>query len=820
MNIIDLHGTWQLSKAGESESIPMEIPGDTHSALYRAGKIPNPYWGKNELDLQYLNLYDWTLTRTFIIGKDFLSQGHAFLELDYLDTVTEIRINGELAGRTDNMFVRHRLDIRRFIREGENTISITFYSAEEAGRKKAESLGYEVPYMRYPVQSGHRNMIRKIQCHAGWDWGPCFMVSGIYGSARIVPYSGVRIENVWVTRRFPGSARDACELDVHAELYAHGKTDSSVEVTFDGSTLKVEARLSAGLTTVTATFRVDRPRLWWPIGMGEQHLYDLDVKTADESVSKKIGIRKVELVTEKDDAGRTFFFRINDVETFAKGANWIPVDALPAFATRERYERLLADCAFANMNMLRVWGGGQYEFDHFYEECDRLGIMVWQDFMFSCSLYPVDEAFLANVREEVDYQVKRLLHYACVTIFCGNNENEVSFAWFEASRNDPEKYHGDYRKLYYDTIRPVVASLAPDVPWWPSSPSKNNGLFENLPAARSEGDSHTWDVWHRRKPFDDYMENVPRFGSEYGFQSFPSLETVRSYAPEDQFDVLSEVMLFHQRSPNGNQLMNHYFDEYFRKPESFEEFLYLSQVQQAYCIKTGTEYWRAMRPYCMGALYWQLNDNWPVASWSSIEHDGRWKLLHYAARKFFAPLFVCAFVRPGNPRVDVHCVNDSKENGSVRVLVGFHGFDGSPYKRETIEVRIAGCSSVLLKSYDTERMRIVPRKTFLYVSYEHAGESFDNQLFLALPRDSDIRKPGIRCTVARISGNRAEIVLSTDVPAFFVGIESRAVKGRFSDNCLTLMPGTERRIVFEADAGSDIPDAEAVEKGLVVSSLR
>jgi beta-mannosidase len=472
------------------------------------------------------------------------------------------------------------------------------------------------------------------------------------------------------------------------------------------------------------------------------------------------------------------------------------------------------------MNMLRVWGGGQYEYDYFYEICDRLGILVWQDFMFSCSLYPVDDEFLANVTNEAEYQVKRLLPHACLALLCGNNENEVSFKWFEASRHNPLRYQDDYRKLYYDTLEPLVTKLAPDVPWWPSSPSTNDKKFEDHPGVRDEGDSHSWDVWHQKKPFEDYTENVPRFCSEYGFQSFSSLETVRTYAAEDQFDILSEVMLFHQRSSNGNLLINDYFERYFRKPESFEDFLYLSQVEQAYGIKMGTEYWRTQRPYCMGALYWQLNDNWPVASWSSIEHNGKWKLLHYAATKFFAPVLVCAFSKPGSARVDVYCVNDTLDDVPARVNVRFYDFSGNMVLHEEIFARLEKEASVVLKSYDIDSMKIDPQNTFLYLTCEYAGESIDNLIFLTTPKNANIRKPDIGFSFKMVSARSADVIVKTDIPAFYVALDMHGIKGRWSDNCFTLIPGIEKRVAFETDGAKVKLNADALGKSMHISYLR
>lgn len=450
MQRIDLTGVWQMHKLGDTAVIPAQVPGDTHSALIAAGKIPDPYWATNELDVQWVGREDWVYTREFHVDPSLLEEQSVFLNCDSLDTIAEIAINGHAVGATDNMFRRYRFEVADVLRPGHNEISILFRSAENTAIARGKELPYEIPHSRYPVQSPHINLLRKVACHGGWDWGCCLMVAGIGGGIYLGATSLGRIEHVYTTQVHEAGR---CVLEVVVEIHSPSGGLTSLEVQLEGIEVSKRVELRPGLQKVALTLVVDNPKLWWPSGYGAQPLYEMVVRAAGDTVRKRIGLRRLEVVTEEDDKGLSFQIRVNGVSIFCRGANWIPADALPQRITRERLDDLLSSAVEANMNMIRVWGGGRYECDNFYELCDEKGLLVWQDFMFSCATYPATREFLASVREEVCYQVKRLRDHPCIALWCGNNECLGALNWYPVSRRNRDRYLVNYDRLFEGTHR-------------------------------------------------------------------------------------------------------------------------------------------------------------------------------------------------------------------------------------------------------------------------------------------------------------------------------------------------------------------------------
>jgi beta-mannosidase len=791
-----LDTNWELERPGDGSTVPAAIPGDNISALFEAGLIPDPYYGRNEAELQWIGREPWIFRCHFMLDGGFLSSGYQFLELNSVDTFARVSLNGKHAGRCSNMFLRCRFNVSSLLQEGENTLEIFIESPEKKAAELSEGLPYPVPHTVHPVQSMHRNLIRKAQCHAGWDWGPCLMVSGIYGEVSLNATPLERIDAVHTDM----SLRDGSwYLDVAADISAAAEGSTMLEIRCAGAECRKEVFLSAGQQTLRETLRVEAPDLWWPAGYGEQPLYTLEVSTDNDLVSKEIGFRTLEVISEPDDHGVPMTFRINGRDVFCKGANWIPMDALPGRVSEDRYEELIRSATDANMNMLRVWGGGHYESETFYRICDRRGILVWQDFMFACALYPSEEWFLDTVREEVEYQVRRLKDHPSIVIWCGNNEDVGALTWFEESRRNRDRYIIDYDRLNEGVIGKSVKETDPGRRWWPSSPSAGEGDYSDCWHDDSRGDMHYWSVWHEGKPFEAYREVTPRFCSEFGFQSFPSARTVNSFAPPGERNITSPVMEHHQKNDRGNTIIISTISRYFRFPESFEETLYLSQVQQAMAITTAVEEWRSRRPICMGALYWQLNDNWPVASWSSLEYDGGWKPLHYAARRFFAPLHIVMFNR--NPGIiSVYGLNDTLDTipGSLEVTVS--GFDGVVRNSVVRSCSLEPDSSTLLSEELFDLETGPPEDTFLHCRFvpDDGGETLENFLLSAVPKSCRMRKADIQ--MRRLTEGEKEIIeLITDVPAFYVVLESREWKGRFSDNCFHLLPRRPKLITLKGE---------------------
>jgi len=820
---INLEGEWKLKQAGCDNEFPVLIPGDNFSALIDAGKIPHPYNGRNELLSLWVGRADWSFSRSFPVDQKMLEKMFFYLHIDSLDTCGEVRINGSTVTTSCNMFRAIRVDVNRFLKPGKNTIEIVIRAPENVAKERSLSLPYEIPHTLYPVQSMHSNLLRKTQCNSGWDWGPCLMVSGLYGKTCIGVAEDLRLDHVYaetvlrsdgwdlrVTAEFTSYIDGAIGIDISLQDLPD---ENGGEVPVLGQ-FKESTRVTQGTNIVTRTLHVDSPRLWWPAGYGEQPLYTLVVKAGSDETRKRIGFRTIEVIAEDDEIGRSMTFRVNGKEIFCKGANWIPADALPALESRQRFERLLSDAVAANMNMLRVWGGGKYEPDVFYDLCDEKGILLWHDFMFSCALYPASEGFLREVEEEVAYQVKRLLIHPCIALWCGNNECLGALTWFEVSKANRDRYLVDYDRLYEGVVARIVKEIDPGRTWWSSSPSGGPSDYSDCWHNDARGDMHYWSVWHEAKPFEAYYDVTPRFCSEFGFQSFPSMAMIRSFANEDQLNLTSPVLEHHQRHPLGNMIIITTMCRYFRFPEKLEHFIYVSQVQQAMAMRMAVEYWRSRRPVCMGALYWQLNDVWPVVSWSSIEYSGTWKLLHYAAKRFFDPVHLSVYIKEDH--VQVWGINDRDEALSGTFTLEFMDFRGKVLDKKESAIRLGGEAATELLNRPLSEIPFEREKTFLRARFISSGLERENNLLLTVPKACDLAVPDIDIRVTG-SGGELEIVLKTDKPAFYVTLSSGNIPGVFSDNCFTLFPGKVRTLQFFAR--ESVAPAE-LEKALVLYHLR
>jgi beta-mannosidase len=802
---LDLAGTWQLCDADGGNACPLALPGDVHSALLAAKLIPDPFWGLNEEQVQWVGERDWTAARTVQIDAALLTAPSIYLNADVIDTLCTVVINGTVAGEAANHFRRHRFEVRHLLRPGANRIELRFHSSVLAMRRLAAALPYPVPCQvnAYGPKIPHWNLIRKPGCHAGWDWGIPIQSMGVMGAFALHATHRARIEHVTTVQEHHAGT---VTVHVSAELHAPAAGHTIVHVKLAGQSVEVPVALAAGTTTATATITIADPQLWWPNGHGSQPLYDLCVQAGDEVVRKRLGLRVINVLNTPDAIGRPLTIRVNGREIFCKGANWIPTDALPA-RQAQHYDGLIRSAKLAHMNMIRVWGGGQWEGDRFYELCDEHGILLWHDFMFACSLYPADDAFLDEVRAETTYQVKRLRDHACIALWCGDNENVGALNWFKESKASRDRYLIDWVRL--DDARGLAAQAAdPTRTYWPSSPCAGPGDFSDTWHKDGSGDMHYWSVWHEGKSFDAYYAVKPRFCSEFGYQSFNSLESVRTYCPPEDMNITAPVMEWHQRNEGGNRRINEMFARYFRMPVGFEQTLYLSQVQQAIAIKTAVEYWRSLRPQCMGTIYWQLNDIWPVASWASVEYGGRWKQLHHHARRFFQPVAVVIQQRleQGTEIVEAWAINDNASDGEIAVELALWDFDGTPGRSDTVRTSIAAGSAVRLGSWPVAHFcadDAARRSTFLHatlsgaVGREPVAHS-NTHVFTEFKR-CRLADASVAMTV---SG--ADVTLCSDKPAFFVMATADSVAGEFDDNSITLLPGHPRTLARRDDHGQAV----------------
>lgn len=787
---IDLAGEWVLENS--HFSVPAEVPGDTHSALLKAGKIPDPYWGTNELDIQHLGRVDWEYSRSFLVAPELLESPSVYLNIDQLDTVATVYINDRKAGSTNNAFLRYRFEIKHLLSGGENSIRIVIQSPENVALAERARLPYPAPHNNSPVQSPGRNLIRKPQCHGGWDWGICMMVSAVGPDIYIEATSVARIESVQCRQVH---AADHVEVTIVSEIHAVKDGTTPLSIQFGEMSVSTSVDLQRGSTIIEHTFQVDSPRLWWPNGYGEQFLYPLIVSVGGSSIQKRIGLRQLEVHHEADAHGYSMTLWVNNLPVFCKGANWIPADAFPQRQTRSVIKDLLESARSANMNMIRVWGGGQYESDYFYDLCDELGLLIWQDFMFACSVYPATPAFLDLARREAEYQVKRLQCHPSLALWCGNNENLGALNWYKETRENRDRYVVDYDRLNEGVLGKTIRELDPTRVFWPSSPCGGPNDYSDCWHDDTRGDMHYWSVWFEDKPFEAVHDIKPRFCSEFGFQSFPSLETVRTYAAPDQWNVTSPVLEHHQRSESGNTTIIRFFARYFRMPNGFENFLYLSQVQQAVAIKTAIEHFRRIRPVCMGAVYWQLNDLWPVCSWSSLEYGGKWKLLHYAAKRFFAPLLISAAPTDDNG-LAVWVNQDGGSEQSGKAVIQVVSLTGEI--RKTIEeaIVIPANNAICIGRFPIEDLTDDTSNTFLYLRLEVGEVQITNDHLFAAYKNYGLLRTEIELDISAADDGLIYVTARSMYPAFWVTLSARNIRGEFDDNGFLLLPSQPKTVAF------------------------
>jgi beta-mannosidase len=812
---IDLSGEFVLTGPALPGRVPIALPGDVHTALLAAGVIPDPYFGENERAVMWVHEAPWTMERRFTARRDEID-GHLTLTLENVDCIATIILNGEEVARTQNQFIRYDIDVTGRLRAGGNTLRIEFAVTQEVARARAEAHPFPIPYTANYLSNGldgvHMNFVRKTACHAGWDWGIRLMPIGVYGRMAIRRSRLARQESVQVTQ---AHGRSSVELAIRTIVHAFA--EGTVELTHEiaGHKLVDKLVVQPGENVFTHNLTIRNPKLWWPNGHGAQPLYELWTTLDGERTTRRIGLRKLEWVVEKDAIDHNFKVRVNGRDISAFGANWIPADAIPSRITPAAVRDLLDSARAVNMNMIRVWGGGQYEPDYFYELCDELGLLVWQDFMFACMSYPSDRAFLDDVRTEITQQVRRLSHHASLALWCGDNEVIGSLHWYPETRADPARYIANYDRLN-SMLGNIVADEDPDRRFWPSSPSLGYMDFSDGWHCDTRGDTHYWSVWHEAKDFSAYREVRPRFASEFGFQSFTSMNVIERFARPEDLNPSSPVMEAHQRNAGGNARIVETMLRYFRFPADFERMVLLSQIQQGLAIKTAVEFWRSTKPRCMGTLYWQLNDTYPVASWASLDHGGQWKLLHYMARRFFQPVTVVAVPEEDGAVITLRGINDTAGEVDLRLEVQAVDVAGAARLVFTGKGSVPPDRAVDLAHVALDDLR--PGEFLFFTWTDKAGRVVGENDHFPRPYKAYDFLPASIATRWEKGADGPVLVLATDRPAAFVTVTT-AVPGSFSDNALTLLPGRERRLTFAPRHGAKVTQ-KALASGLRVSHLR
>ncbi len=815
----EINENWIFNQVGENDWLPASVPGTVHTDLMDNGKIEDPYYRLNEHDLQWIDKVDWEYKCTFSVGADFLKKDVVQLDFKGLDTYAEIKLNGNNILSADNMFREWNVNVKEFLNEGENELHIVLKSPINEGIKKYDAQGYVIPVSGNDlaeigqVEDGKMVSIytRKAGYHFGWDWGPRLVTSGIWRPIELQAWNVAKIEDLQIVQN--NVSEEKATFSAVFEILGNRKTSAILSVLNNNDVLASKnIQLQKGIQKYTVDFEIQNPQLWWTNGLGEQHLYkitgELNIKDRRVAKDTRIGIRTLELVREKDDDGTSFYFKLNGHPVFMKGANYIPNDVFLPRVTDGNYRKVIETARISNNNMLRVWGGGIYENDIFYDLCDEAGILVWQDFMFACAMFPGDEDFLENVRQEAIDNVKRLRNHPSIGLWCGNNEILAAWkgwGWENAERQKSEenadKIWQAYVDIFHKVLPDVVKEYDPQRSYWGSSPSSGEGI----PADLINGDEHYWGVWWGKEPFSTYATHLPRFMSEYGFQSFPEISTVRKYALPEDYDIFSEVMKSHQRSSIGNGTIEYYMLQEYKRPKDFESFLYVNHVLQAEGIKFGLEGHRRAMPFTMGSLYWQINDVWPVASWSSTDYYQKWKALQYYVKKGFSQVLVSPY--EDELKLKVGIVNDRLEPINAELRLRLVDFDGKVIWEEASLVEIPANSSDDYYDVNKWEFRYKYRRELndLVFTTElvENGNVLSKNCYYFLPfKQLKIPAPNVEYTIQKADLGY-NLSFSTDVLAKNIYLQIGDEEGFFSDNYFDLLPGEKATVNLKTDISED-----------------
>ncbi len=808
-----LSSGWTFREADTGDWLPATVPGTVHTDLLANGKIQDPFYRTNEYDQQWIDKKDWEYATRFDLDAVTLGHSHIELVFEGLDTYADVYVNDAPVLTADNMFRTWTADIKPHAKPGANSLRIRFRSPIQEGLKQLAALGFDPPATNDQSDNGGLGdkrvsmFTRKAGYHYGWDWGPRFVTSGVWRPIRLRAWSGARIDDLHIVQ--DSLTNDEAKLTARFEIVSDAGGAATLDISGqDGIAARQAVTLTAGRNTIELPVIIARPKLWWSNGLGEAHLYTLTghltAGAAKDERPVRIGLRTLRVVQKPDADGTSFYVELNGVPVFMKGASYIPNDSFLPRVTTQVYERVVQSAVDTHMNMIRVWGGGVYEDDRFYDFCDEKGILVWQEFAFACSMYPNDPALLDNIRAEAEDNIRRLRNHACLTLWCGNNEIDAAWendvpngGWgWKQTYTQPQRDNmwAAYKAVFHEILPQTLSKLDPQRFYWPSSPlgawDGHDVKHADLSAAKQSGDIHYWDVWWGQKPFSDYRTHIGRFMTEYGFQSFPELRTVETYATPADYDIFSDVMKSHQRSSIGNGTITNYMQRDYVVPKDFAQFLYVGQVLQAEGIKVAMEAHRARRDYCMGSLFWQINDCWPVASWSSIDYYGRWKAQQFFAKKSFAPVLVSAWL--DGDKISVHVVSDRLDDVPAELelsLIDFHGKVIKTIKQPqplTANAAALAWQSDVAGLLGDARPDSVLLRARLVAGKDTLAE---DRLYFRPVKDLVLPSPQIETVMSTLSGGGLGLALGTSALVKNLYLRFDDQDAVFSDNYFDLLPG-------------------------------
>jgi beta-mannosidase len=817
MNKLTLSGVWQMRRTDETEWINGTVPGSVYQDLLQAGKMEDPFFRDNEYEALELSKFDYEYTRTFSVDKDLLDHDVVLLRCEGLDTLCDLSINGSTVLKADNMHRTYEIDVKNVLVPGNNVIhvfikSATLYALEKEKEQHLSSCADAVPGISH---------IRKAHSMFGWDWGPQIPDSGIWREISVCGYNYGRVNDVYVTQTHTDNK---VNLDIKVDLQHWSEAELNLRAVLESPDGKVYEQASAvRLSQTSLALEITDPQIWWPNNFGSQPLYTLKVELfkGSQAIDDKtlaIGLRTLTVKQVKDTWGESFEFEVNGKSIFAMGANYIPEDNVFGRINFERTEKLIKSCVDANYNCIRVWGGGYYADDYFYDLCDQYGLIVWQDHMYACGNYDFTDEFKDSITLETIDNMKRIRHHASLGLWSGNNELEYAWAYWGWGERYGEKLKQDYLKQFEEYLPELSKSLDPNTFYWRSSPS-STGNFDD-PNNENIGDMHYWDVWHGRKPITEFRTLFPRFMSEFGLQSFPSLKTVESFTlPEDR-NIFSYVMESHQKNGTGNEKIMYYISEYFKYPKDFDTLLYVSQLIQAEGMLNGIEHWRRNRGRCMGAIYWQLNDIWPVASWSSLDYFGRWKAGHYAAKRFFAPVLASACEE--GTTVSLHVTNETLNETTGHLSWRLLNTSSELIQSGELAVSVDALSTQEITNLDFGSVLDTKQKlreSYLEFDYQVDGQSVSGGTVLFVKsKHFNYLDPAISTQVSETE-EQFIVELHSQSLAKFVELGLTDADSRWSDNIFDLPSGTKKTVTVQKDSLSEALTLEGFREQLTARSL-